>query len=128
MGAEDRPAVARRDGREPGRAAEVAVDLDDLATLLGDVLTAEGVPATAEASLQLVDADEIAALNAEHMGSAGPTDVLSFPLDGADGPDDAASAGPSADRDWIVGDVVVCPEVAAAQAAVHIKDEDLARL
>ena len=94
MGAEDRPAVARRDGREPGRAAEVAVDLDDLATLLGDVLTAEGVPATAEASLQLVDADEIAALNAEHMGSAGPTDVLSFPLDGADGPDDAASAGP----------------------------------
>ncbi len=119
MGAEDRPAVARRDGREPGRAAEVAVDLDDLAALLGDVLTAEGIPATAEASLQLVDSDEIAALNAEHMGSAGPTDVLSFPLDGADGPDDAASAGPSADRDWIVGDVVVCPEVAAAQAADH---------
>ena len=38
------------------------------------------------------------------MGSVGPTDVLSFPLDGVSGPDDAASAGPSADRDWIVGD------------------------
>ena len=44
--------------------------------------------------------DEIAALNAEHRGKEGPTDVLSFPVDGA---------GPvSGERE--LGDVVICPQ------------------
>jgi len=34
-----------------------------------------------ELTLTFVDGNEMAALNAEHMGAAGPTDVLSFPLD-----------------------------------------------
>ena len=36
-----------------------------------------------ELTLTFVDEDEIAALNAEHLGQPGPTDVLSFPLDAA---------------------------------------------
>ncbi len=62
-------------------------------------------------AVSLVDAEEIAALNAEHRGKAGPTDVLSFPVDG-DGP----VAG---ERE--LGDVVICPEhtVDLTEAVVH---------
>ncbi|UDY35803.1 rRNA maturation RNase YbeY [Dermatobacter hominis] len=111
---DDRPAVARRDDRDPAAAAALPVDLDALADLLADVLSAEGVDADAEASLQLVAAEAIAELKAEHLGGTGPTDVLSFPLDGIDGEP----------PDWIVGDVVVCPEVASSQAAEHAGDLD----
>jgi probable rRNA maturation factor len=58
------------------------VDLEALASLLSRTLAGEGVPASAEANLVLVDEDEIAQLNAEHLGHEGPTDVLSFPIDG----------------------------------------------
>jgi probable rRNA maturation factor len=47
-----------------------------------------------------VDAERIAALNAEHRGKEGPTDVLSFPIDEAE--EDVA--GPRE-----LGDVVICP-------------------
>ena len=55
--------------------------------------------------------EEIAALNARHRGKPGPTDVLSFPVDG-DGP-------VLGDRE--LGDVVICPEhtVDLAEAVVH---------
>ena len=46
------------------------------------MLQAEG--RTGELTLTFVDRDEIAALNIEHMGKDGPTDVLSFPLDSID--------------------------------------------
>lgn len=102
---------------------EPAVDLDGLCALISGVLAAEGVPARAEASLTLVDPSAIAALKAEHLdGDGAPTDVLSFPIDGA---------GPvPADQPWLVGDVVVCPSVAAAQAAGHAGavDDELALL
>ena len=54
---------------------------------------------------------EIAALNAEHRGKDGPTDVLSFPVDGA---------GPAAGEREL-GDVVICPEHTEdlAEAVVH---------
>jgi probable rRNA maturation factor len=51
-------------------------------------------------AIALVGEDEIRALNREHRGLDAPTDVLSFPVDGA-GP----AAGPRE-----LGDVVVCPE------------------
>lgn len=107
------PSVDGRDerGDAEGDDPDLPVDLDDLAALLGTVLAAEGVPARAEASLTLVDPSAIAVLNVQHLGGDGPTDVLSFPLDGA---------GPVGDDEpWLVGDVVVCPSVAAAQAAGH---------
>ena len=37
--------------------------------------------ARGELTLTFVDRDEMAALNREHLGHDGPTDVLSFPLD-----------------------------------------------
>jgi probable rRNA maturation factor len=51
-------------------------------------------------ALAFVGADEIAALNAEHRGKAGPTDVLSFPIDEAE----ANVPGPRE-----LGDIVICP-------------------
>jgi probable rRNA maturation factor len=51
-------------------------------------------------AVEFVSADRIAALNLEHRGKDGPTDVLSFPVDG-----DGVPAGPRE-----LGDVVICPE------------------
>jgi probable rRNA maturation factor len=65
-------------------------------------------------AVSFVDADEIAVLNLEHRGKEGPTDVLSFPVDG-DGP----VYGPPTLRE--LGDVVICPEhtVDLTEAVVH---------
>ncbi len=115
----DRPEVAHRDDRDGAERDDVPVDLAALAELLAVVLAEEGVPARAEASLQLVGADHIASLKAEHLdGDGAATDVLSFPIDGAGHVADG-TAPPSEDEPWLVGDVVVCVEVAAAQAPGH---------
>jgi probable rRNA maturation factor len=52
-------------------------------------------------AIEYVDATRIAELNLEHRGTAGPTDVLSFPIDGL-------TAQGEAPRE--LGDVVICPE------------------
>jgi probable rRNA maturation factor len=82
------------------------VDLPRWSRLATDALAAEG--AQGELSLLFVDEAAMAALNQEHMGHEGPTDVLSFPIDGA-------AAGP----DGLLGDVVVCPAVARRNAPDH---------
>ena len=93
---------------------DTTVDTDGCCELLAAVLADEGVPDRATATILLVDADEIAALAAEHLGHEGPTDVLSFPIDGA---------GPvPTGQPWVVGDIVLCPQVAAANAPAHAGD------
>ncbi|MEZ0239558.1 MAG: rRNA maturation RNase YbeY [Chloroflexota bacterium] len=51
-----------------------------LARCVASALVAGGAPAPASIGLILSDDAELARLNAEHLGKAGPTDVLSFPL------------------------------------------------
>jgi diacylglycerol kinase (ATP) len=58
--------------------------------------------------VHFVDEGRMQALNAEHRGHDAPTDVLSFPLDGAD------PLPPGMERQ--LGDVVVCLPVVARQA------------
>jgi len=101
---------------------DVAIDPDRWADLASAVLQTEG--RTGELTLTFVDRDEIAALNAEHMGKDGPTDVLSFPLDSFD---DTAGAMPGP---VLLGDVVVCPAVAREAAPTHAGtvDDELALL
>ena len=68
-------------------------------TLVGFVertLAGEGL-GDVELSLSFVDAEEMAELHERYLGEPGPTDVLAFPL-GEDG---------------LLGDVIVCPTVAA---------------
>jgi probable rRNA maturation factor len=56
------------------------VHASDLARFVAAALDAGGAPAPASIGLILTGDDELARLNAEHLGKDGPTDVLSFPL------------------------------------------------
>jgi probable rRNA maturation factor len=85
-----------------------AVDAEDLLDLARYVLAVQRVPPEMEVALLLVDRDTIAELNATHMGRTGPTDVLAFPIDE---PGETPPDVPS-----VLGDVVLCPAVAADQA------------
>jgi probable rRNA maturation factor len=77
-------------------------------------------PAPASIGLILTDDAELAALNAEHMGHAGPTDVLSFPLLPAEAfvPGAATPMVPRPPGSRLhLGDVVVSVERAIDQAS-----------
>jgi probable rRNA maturation factor len=86
------------------------------------VLDALGVTPLAELSVVLLDAEAMAALHMQWMDLPGPTDVMAFPMDGADAPGERLdpSAPPGTDEGLgaaLLGDVVLCPEVAAEQSA-----------
>jgi probable rRNA maturation factor len=80
----------------------------------------------------------MAELHARFMGAEGPTDVLAFPIDddevGVGRSPDASTTGP--DRDpvsdvpLLLGDVVICPAVAARNAPTHAGtyDDEIALL
>ncbi|MDE0579931.1 MAG: rRNA maturation RNase YbeY [bacterium] len=91
------------------RQQDLRVDEGRWAGLMRRVLAEEQVSVPWEAGLSFVDADEMSALNAVHRKIDRPTDVLAF---GAD--DGSAPRGPDEPR--LVGDVVICPSVAAANA------------
>jgi probable rRNA maturation factor len=100
----------------------VEVDEAALAELGRFVLDGMGVNALAELSIVLLDADAMAALHVQWMDLPGPTDVMAFPMDGAEGPDQRLdpSAPPGSEPapgESMLGDVVLCPAVAADQAA-----------
>ncbi len=63
-------------------------------------------------AVEYVDERRIAQLNVQHRGKDGPTDVLSFPIDGA-------AEDEIVERE--LGDVVICPEhtVDLREAIVH---------
>jgi probable rRNA maturation factor len=113
---------------------ESGVDVDEvaLAELGRFVLDAMKINRLAELSVVLLDPDAMAALHVQWMDLAGPTDVMAFPMDAADGPIERLdpSAPPSADRSMaeaMLGDVVLCPAVAADQAmsAGHSLESEL---
>ncbi len=103
------------------------VDVSRWAELARAVLAARGVKGEAEVSLLFVDEDSIAALNAQFLGKEGPTDVLSFPIE--DEPSstgrspDPGGSGPGSSAEpeelMLLGDVVICPSVAARNAVDH---------
>jgi probable rRNA maturation factor len=93
--------------------ADVVVDTDRLHHLAIAVLADQDVPDAMEVSVLCVDREAMTDLNRTHMGGDGPTDVLAFPLDRPG----EAGQGESA----ILGDVVLCPSVAADQAPEHGK-------
>lgn len=118
--------------------ADRAVDLDRWAELARAVLEDRRLHGEVEVSLLFVDEQAIAALNAQFLGHEGPTDVLSFPIEddplpGGRSPDSGGS-GPGADPGdeplMLLGDVVICPAVAARNAGAHevSVDDELALL
>jgi probable rRNA maturation factor len=73
-----------------------SVDEDALVEAVLRTLRGEGV-AHGELALSLVGTEEMEELHVRYLGEPGPTDVLSFPMD----------------EDDLLGDVVLCPAVAA---------------
>lgn len=91
---------------------DVAVETGVLAELARAVLVSEGIEGPAELSLSFVDEARMAELNERYRGHSGPTDVLSF---GMDEPSEPYGGGAPV----MLGDVVICPEVAARNAPYH---------
>lgn len=114
------------------------IDLPRWEALARNVLLAEGVSGDAELALLFVDEATISDLNERFMGHAGPTDVLAFPIDddevgvgrSPDGSTSGPDRGPLDEVPLLLGDVVVCPAVAARNAPTHAGtyDDELALL
>jgi probable rRNA maturation factor len=89
----------------------VPVDEAALQRLAAFALDLLHVSTEAELAILLVDEAAMEQLHVQWMDEPGPTDVLSFPMDelrpGSE--EDPAPAG-------LLGDVVLCPQVAASQA------------
>ena len=98
------------------------VDEVELAQCARYVLDSMKVHPRAEVCIKLVDEPAMEVLHVQWMDLPGPTDVMSFPMDelrpGRDGVDPV---------EGILGDVVLCPTVAQAQAseAGHTTEEEL---
>jgi probable rRNA maturation factor len=101
------------------------VDAARWGRLADAALAAEGA-ADAEVTVLFVDEAHMADLNRRFMGSAGPTDVLAFPIDEAGAPAPEDSSGPPS----MLGDVVICPSVAHRNAPEHAGtyDDEIALL
>jgi probable rRNA maturation factor len=117
---------------------DVEIDTDRWLRLAVQVLHAQGVTGRytpdVEMSLYFVDEASIAALNQQYMGKEGPTDVLSFPIDGDEtvsnepgrmpdnsprGPNDDGYE-PDDDQPLLLGDVLISPTVAMRNAVEHL--------
>src|SRR3954452_16561533 len=93
-----------------------------MVSLARHVLGQMRVHPQAELSVVLVDETAMEQLHVQWMDEPGPTDVLSFPIgELRPGPDDEDSPP------GLLGDVVLCPQVAAGQArqAGHSTAEEL---
>ena len=103
------------------------LDLDQIEAMayktIEEVLSVEDFTSDVEVSLTLVDKDEIHTLNRDYRGVDRPTDVLSFPMD------DEIFPGEE-DVDLILGDIVICLDIAKAQAEEygHSLDRELSYL
>jgi len=98
----------------------VRVDEIALAAIARYVLDKLGIHPLAELSVLLVDEKAMTELHERWMGEPGPTDVLAFPMDELRPPhlggNRAGEPEPGGDP-GLLGDVVLCPQVAAEQAA-----------
>ncbi len=115
------------------------VSVERWSALARSVLEAEGIVSETEVSLLFVDEVTIASLNERFLHKEGPTDVLSFPIeDEADrsgrSPDEGGTGPGSIEADTgrllLLGDVVICPAVAARNAVEHdvTLDDEIALL
>lgn len=92
---------------------ESAVEVDEAALqrLAAYALDAMHVHPEAELAILLIDEAAMEQLHVQWMDEPGPTDVLSFPMDELrPGTEDSPTPA------GLLGDVVLCPQVAGAQA------------
>jgi probable rRNA maturation factor len=112
------------------------VDEADLAGIARHVLGELHIHPLAELSVLLVDEKVMADLHERWMGEPGPADVLAFPMDElrppgpphlGGGRGDRSADGSDEEPSALLGDVVLCPQVAAEQAreAKHSVGDEL---
>jgi len=91
----------------------VPVDETVLLRLMEHNLAGLNVSPEADVAILLVDEGAMEALHVQWMDEPGPTDVLSFPMDELrPGTEDMPTPA------GLLGDIVLCPQVAEAQALV----------
>ncbi|MCE1179500.1 MAG: rRNA maturation RNase YbeY [Micrococcales bacterium] len=101
---------------------DVEVDLLELVSCADYVKEQMRVHPRAELCIRLVDEAAMEVLHVQWMDLPGPTDVMSFPMDelrpGREGTEP---------EEGMLGDIVLCPSVAARQAAEagHATEEEL---
>ncbi len=98
------------------------VDEESLVRLTNFLFEALFIHPEAELSIILVDTSAMEKLHVEWMDEHGPTDVLSFPMDELR-PGTPGRVTPAG----LLGDIVLCPDVAASQgaAAGHSTNDEL---
>src|SRR5581483_9149535 len=108
----------------------VGVDAEALRRLARFVLDSMAVHPFAELSVLLVDVQTMSVLHQRWMDEPGPTDVLAFPMDELGGGHDDMTGDHDEPEPTLLGDVVLCPEVAREQAGAvgHDLDDELALL
>lgn len=96
---------------EVNNESAIPVDESVLLRLSAFALDAMHVHPDAELAIVLVDEGAMEQLHVQWMDEPGPTDVLSFPMDELrPGTEDAETPA------GLLGDIVLCPQVAQAQA------------
>ena len=89
---------------------DILLQAEEMEQAVACMLKAEGADPSSdvEVSISFVRSAEMRSLNASWRGIDAPTDVLSFECDGLDG---------AGEQDPLeLGDVILCPEIVAAQA------------
>lgn len=103
---------------------ETDADIDEIefAELASFVLAQMHIAEGAELAILFVDEKAMEHLHIEWMDEPGPTDVLSFPMDELRPGTPERPTPPG-----LLGDIVVCPSVAARQAAKagHSAEEEM---
>lgn len=100
---------------------ESGVDLDvaEFVKLARFAMRRLRVHPQAELCLKLVDEGTIAEFNGRYLDKQGPTDVLSFPMDELRPARDG-----EVEEQGILGDMLLCPQYAAQQAATLARSVD----
>jgi len=102
----------------------IAADEDALRELAQYVIGQMETHPLADLSMLLVDEAHMTNLHEKWMDEPGPTDVLSFPMDelrphSMAGPNRSRGRDADEPEPVLLGDVVLCPQVAAVQARQH---------
>jgi probable rRNA maturation factor len=102
----------------------MAADEDALRELAQYVIGQMETHPLADLSMLLVDEAHMTNLHEKWMEEPGPTDVLSFPMDelrphSMAGPNRSRGRDADEPEPVLLGDVVLCPQVAAVQAKQH---------
>lgn len=101
---------------------DVNINVVEFTDLAEYVMHQMHVGSGAELCIMFIDPDPMAELHEQWLDLPGPTDVMSFPMDELKPGTPASPTG-----EGVLGDVCICPQVAAEQAlaAGHSKEEEM---